>query len=177
MEITGKYANLTQDFGTGDTFITFKVNESNLARIESEKIKECDKLSIKVVKYRKKRSLDANALLWKTLGEIANVLNADKWDIYLQMLKRYGKYTYIAVKPNMVESVKKQWRESEEMGEIEINGQKAIQMLCYFGSSTLDTKEFSILLNGVIEEAKELGINVISQEEIERLVSDYKKTI
>lgn len=125
--------------------------------------------------HKQKRSLNANALLWHCLGKIANTLNTDKWEIYLQMLKRYGKYTYICVKPNVVDSVKKQWRECEVLGDIEINGQKAIQMLCYFGSSTYDSKEFSILLNGVISEMEEMGLATPESEEIERIMEQWAK--
>lgn len=125
--------------------------------------------------HKQKRSLNANALLWHCLGEIANALNTDKWEVYLQMLKRYGKYTYICVKPNVVDSVKKQWRECEVLGDIEINGQKAIQMLCYFGSSTYDSKEFSILLNGVISEMEEMGLATPESEELERIMEQWAK--
>lgn len=125
--------------------------------------------------HKQKRSLNANALLWHCLGEIANALNTDKWEVYLQMLKRYGKYTYICVKPSVVESVKKQWRECEVLGDIEINGQKAIQMLCYFGSSTYDSKEFSVLLNGVISEMEEMGLATPESEELERIMEQWAK--
>lgn len=136
---------------------------------------DADKTKLyEINEHKRKRSLNANSLLWHCLGEIANSINADKWDIYLQMLKRYGKYTYICVKPNVVESVKKQWRECEILGDIEINGQKAIQMLCYFGSSTYDSKEFSVLLNGVISEMKEMGLKTPNDEEIERIIEQWK---
>lgn len=128
-----------------------------------------------ITEHKQKRSLNANAMLWSCLGEIANALNTDKWEVYLQMLKRYGKYTYICVKPSVVESVKKQWRECEVLGDIEINGQKAIQMLCYFGSSTYDSKEFSVLLNGVISEMEEMGLATPESEELERIMEQWAK--
>lgn len=174
MEFTGTIKSINNDFITGDLTITFSVNEKSVLT-EYEKIKDCKKLKVKVEKYREKRSLDANAFLWKMLGEISAVLRTDNWSVYLQMLKRYGKYTYIAVKPSVVDAVKKQWREVEEIGEVEIGGQKAIQLLCYFGSSTMDTKEFSILLDGVIGEARELGIDTISDTELKLLVENYCK--
>ena len=74
------------------------------------------------------------------------------------MLKRYGTYTYICVKPKAVEAVKKQWREVEEIGKIDINGQESVQLLCYFGSSTMNGQEFSVLLDGVVSEMKEMGL-------------------
>ena len=133
------------------------------------------KLSVEAKKWRNKRSLDANALLWHCIGEIAGALRTDKWEVYLEMLKRYGKYTYICVKPNMVEAMKLQWRECEEVGEIDINGTKAVQMLCYFGSSTLDTKEFSVLLEGVISEMREMGLETPTSQDMKRALEEMEK--
>ena len=139
-----------------------------------DQLKDKD-LNIEIKQFREKRSLNANRLFWDCLGEIATALRTDKWSIYLQMLKRYGKYTYICVKPNVVEAVKNQWRECEEIGEIDINGQKSIQLLCYFGSSTYDSKEFSVLLDGVISEMKEMELTTPSDEEFERVIEEWKK--
>lgn len=174
MNFTGKFQNITKDWQTGQFQITFTVNEA-AAINEVEKIKDSEKLSIKAVQFRKKRSLDSNGLLWHCLGEMAKALRADKWDVYLRMLKRYGKYTYICVKPNVVEAVKAQWRESEVIGEVNINGQAAVQMLCYFGSSTYDTKEFSVLLDGVISEMEEMGLEVPTSQEMQRALDQWEK--
>ena len=137
---------------------------------------ECEALDIKIVKHRKKRSLDANALLWACLGDIASALRADKWDIYLKMLKRYGRYTYICVKPGVVDAVKQQWRECEEIGKVDINGQEAVQLLCYFGSSTYDTKGFSVLLDGVISEMKEIGLAPPPSKHIKEALDQWEKS-
>lgn len=128
-----------------------------------------------ITEHREKRSKDANALLWACLGELAGALRSDKWEVYLQMLKRYGKYTYICVKPHVVDAVKKQWRECEEIGTITIEGQEAVQMLCYFGSSTYDSKEFSVLLDGVISEMKEMGLDTPADKELERAINQMEK--
>lgn len=128
-----------------------------------------------ITEHKEKRSRDANALLWACLGEIAGAIRSDKWSVYLQMLKRYGKYTYICVKPYVVEAVKKQWRECEEIGTIDIDGQEAVQMLCYFGSSTYNSKEFSILLDGVISEMKEMGLDTPADRELKRAIQQMEK--
>ena len=169
MEFTGQIKGISNDFVSGETLITFSVNENTTVLPEYEKLKNCKKLRIKAVQYREKRSLDANAYLWVLLQKLAEVLQTDKWSVYLQMLKRYGQFTYIVVKPGAVEAVKKQWRECEEIGEIDVNGTKAVQMLCYYGSSTYDTKDFSILLDGVISECKELGIETLPPHELQML--------
>lgn len=172
MNFTGKLLSVSKDWQTGNYQITFSVNEQS-ALPEVEKIKVAEKLNITAKVWRKHRSLDANALLWHCIGQIAADQRADKWDIYLLMLKRYGKYTYICVKPNVVDAVKAQWRECEEVGKVNINGTEAVQMLCYFGSSTYDSREFSALLDGVISEMKELGLQPPLTGDIKRAMENY----
>lgn len=174
MRFTGKFLNVARDWISGKYAISFTIDDESVLP-EIDKIKDLEKLDIEAKKFRKGRSLDANALLWACLGEMANVLKADKWDVYLMMLRRYGKYTYICVKPNVVESVKRQWRECEVIGTTVINGKKATQMLCYFGSSTYDTKEFSDLLEGVISEMKDMGLQPPPSEDMRRALEQWEK--
>jgi len=173
MEFTGQIKGISNDFVTGETLITFSITEKHTVLPEYEKIKNCEKLRVKVSQYRNRRSLDSNAYLWVLFQKMAEVLRTDKWSIYLQMLKKYGQFTYIVVKLAAMEAVKKQWRECEEVGEVDIHGEKAIQMLCYYGSSTYDTKEMSNLIDGVVNECKELDIETLSSEELNRMKSQW----
>ena len=132
-------------------------------------------LEITIAEVRKKRSLDANALLWKLCNEIAIVIKSDKDEVYLKMLERYGVFTHIVVKQNVVERVKGEWKTVQEIGEVTINGNTGIQLRCYYGSHTYDTKEFSVLLDGVISEAKELGIELISDSDKALLLEEWGK--
>lgn len=144
---------------------------------EINKLMQEEQLDITIKKHTKKRSVNANALLWQCLTEIAQAMTPpqDKWTIYLYMLKRYGKYTYICVKPNVVEAVKRQWRECEEIGKVNINGTEAVQMLCYFGSSTYDSKEFSILLDGVIGEMDQMGLQLPLPEQVDKAIREWEE--
>ena len=171
MKFTGKFLSVSKDWQTGKYQIAFTVNEES-ALPEIDKLQD-KKLSITAKIFRKHRSLDANGLLWHCIGQIASEMRLDKWDVYLLMLKRYGKYTYICVKPAVVEAVKLQWRECEEVGTVNINGQEAVQLLCYFGSSTYDSKEFSVLLDGVIEEMKAIGLQPPLTGDIRRALESY----
>lgn len=179
MKFTGKVQNIVKDYETDKWQITFTVNEPSAIN-EISSIRSCEKLSITASDYKEKNdnhSDRAMRMLWACLSDIAKSMRppADKWDVYLLMLKRYGKYTYICVKPNVVDAVKAQWRESEVIGEIDINGQKAVQMLCYFGCSTYDSKEFSILLDGVISEIKEMGLTPPPSEDMRRALEQWEK--
>lgn len=141
-----------------------------LSDIDTEK--EYD-IEIKV--HRQRRSLDANAYLWVLLGEMAGVLRTNKDDLYLVMLERYGVFTHIIVKPHVVEKVKQEWRTVKVLGDVVVNGQTGVQLQCYFGSSTYDSKEFAILLDGVISEAKEMGINTATEDERDRMINEWGK--
>lgn len=172
MEFDGKIKDIAKNW-QGKTSITFEVSGQFSL---DDSLLEKD-LSISVKPYRKRRSRDANALLWSCIGDISAKLGADKWEIYLMLLKKYGKFTYICVKPNVVDAVRSQWRECEVIGNVNINGAEAVQMLCYFGSSTYDSKEFTRLLEGTIEDMKELGLSLPPSREMKEALLrwDMKK--
>lgn len=107
------------------------------------------------------------------LGDMAAVLHTSKDELYLQMLERYGVFTHVIVKPNVVERVKAEWRTVRVLGEVTVNGQTGIQLQCYFGSSTYNSKEFSVLLDGVISEAKEIGVEYISEADKALILSEW----
>lgn len=159
------------DVTTGKWLLTFETVEPPDI---FDKTRDKD-LNLEIKQHRNHRSDNANKLLWECIGRLAMALRADKWDIYLLMLKRYGQYTYIVVPPNAVEMVTRQWRECEVIGDININGRDGVQMLCYYGSSTYDTKQFSILLDGVISEMKEIGLTAPTSEEMRRSIEEWEK--
>ena len=169
METTGRLKSITKDWQTDKLIVSFEIDSRT---IDADSLQNVT-LDIIAKKQRKHRSLNANALLWSCLGKIAGVLKTDKWSVYLQMLKDYGEYTYVCVKPQAVEMLKRQWRECEELGPIMVNGTPAVQMLCYYGSSTYDSKQFSRLLDGVISEMAGMGLETPSQEELRRVAEEW----
>lgn len=175
METTGRLTSVTKDILSGKLNVTFQIDTEPVEELNV--LGRMEQIDILAEKHKKKRSNDANGLLWYCLGEIAKSMSppADKWDVYLDMLKHYGQYTYICVKPNVVDAMKAQWRECEVVGEIDINGQQAVQMLCYFGSSTYDSKQFSVLLEGVIGEMKNLGLTPPTPKELRRVIEQWEK--
>lgn len=132
-------------------------------------------LSVEIKQYRHKRSLDANAYMWVLLSKMAAVLHTTKDELYLLMLERYGVFTHVVVKPNVADRIKTEWRTVRELGEVKINGQTGIQFQCFFGSSIYDTKEMSVLIDGVVSECKELGIETLTPAELALLKQEWGK--
>lgn len=174
MESKARLIDIAQNYETRKFKLTFEVDAD--VRGELDNLRKGD-LRLKAVKWREKRSLDANGLLWACLDKIASAANEDKWTVYLDMLKHYGKFTYVVVPDKAVESMKSMWRELEIVGDITVNGRKATQCLCYFGSSTYDKAEFLRLLDGVIHEMENLGIPTPEQEETERILDEWERRL
>ena len=149
----------------GKWAVTFETESPLPLKIEGD-------LQISVEKWREKRSLNANNLMWEYIDRIAEVLKTDRWSVYLKALRDYGKVSYVVVDEKALDYLKSTIRETEVLGEIEVNGRKAIQVACYHGSSTLDTKAFSRLLDGVLSDAKELGIETPEEERINELIRE-----
>jgi len=126
-------------------------------------------LTVKIEPYRQRRSLNANAYMWVLLSKMAEVLKTDKDSLYIEVLDRYGVFTHIIVKPEVVERVKNEWRTVRELGEVTINGKPGIQLQCYFGSSTYNTKEMANLIDGIVSECKDLDIETLPPAELQEM--------
>lgn len=173
MIITGRIDAVNIDFITGVPKLTFTVNEKAELMQGYDALKDVEILTIEAKPFRKKRSLNANAYAWKLITEIADVLRASKDEIYLQMLKRYGQSELISVVSDI--SICGYIKYYEEAGASTLNGKTFTHYRVYKGSSEFDTREMSILIDGIVSEAKELGIRTETPEEIERMKSLWKE--
>lgn len=126
---------------------------------------------VKIDKHREKRSLNANAYLWKLVTEIGNILNKSKEEVYLQMLIDYGQSEMVSILSEI--EVNGYFKYYKLAGTSILNGKEFNHYKIYKGSSEYDTKEMSILLNGVVQEAKNLGIKTKDDIELERLVEEW----
>ena len=120
-----------------------------------------------IKEHRQKRSLSANAYLWVLIGKIADVLRADKDEIYLEMLKRYGQREMVSVRADV--DVSGYFKYFEERGTSTLNGKEFKHYFVFRGSSDYDSREMSVLIDGVISEAKDLEIETLPPAEVARL--------
>ncbi len=130
---------------------------------------------LEVKEFRRKRSLNANGYFWELVGKLASQLNTDNDSIYLSLLERYGVFTHVIVKEKAVEQFKQEYRLIKDLGEVKVNGQSGIQLQCFFGSSTYDTKQMARLIDGVVSECKDLDIETMTPQEIELLKTEWGK--
>lgn len=119
--------------------------------------------------HREKRSLNANAYAWALIGKIADALRASKDEIYLQMLKRYGQSEMVSVVSEI--NVDGYFKYYEAIGHTMLQGKEFTHYRLFKGSSEFDTREMSIFIDGIVSEAKELGIETLTPDGIAQMKS------
>ena len=122
-----------------------------------------------IKEHKEKRSLNANNYAWKLITEIANVLRKPKEEVYLEMLKSYGQCEMISIVSSI--DVKGYFKYYEEAGRSFLNGKEFTHYKIYKGSSEFNTKEMSILIDGIVQEAKQLGIETMTPSQLAELKS------
>lgn len=175
MDCTGKLIEISKNWENNKFRLTYEVNEDVTGEVDF--IKECEKLSISAKKFREKRSLDANSYCWVLLQKLAEANKSDKWTMYLECLQRYSRaFTHVIVKENAVEKMKELYRTCIDLGEVTVNGQTGHQLQVYYGSSTFDSKEMSVFIDGIVSECKEQGIQTMTPTEIERMKASWRSS-
>ena len=85
------------------------------------------------------------------------------------MIKRYGQFNYLVVKEQVIPKIKTQFPVVKELGKIKVGKGEGVQVQVYFGSSTYNQAEMNFFLNGIVSEAKELGIETLTPQELEAM--------
>lgn len=125
-----------------------------------------------IATYHPKRSLAANNYAWVLITRIAEAMAPpqSKEAVYLEMLKRYGQSEFISVVSGI--DIRGYFKYFEEYGKGHVDGREFTHYKIYKGSSEFDAREMNVLLEGIIQEAKELGIETITPQEKERMLME-----
>ena len=179
VELSGTMSNVAISYATGKPLLTLEVNEDarTLHRI-CDDLKAAERLTIKIGKYKQKRSLDANAYCWVMISKLAEKLKIPKTDVYRAAIKEIGgNYDTVCVQDKAVQSLCDGWERNgigwmTDTMPSKIDG--CTNVLLYYGSSTYDTHSMSRLINNILEECRLQGIEVKSREEIESLLKQWE---
>lgn len=134
-------------------------------------------LTVEVKVKRNTRSNNANSYCWALCTEIAKVIRSSKHEVYQQAIRSIGAFTANLIREDAVERYTEHWQSHgvgwlvENMGRSSFPGY--VVLACYHGSSVYDTKEMSQLIDWLIDEAKGIGIDVISDADRALLLEDW----
>ncbi len=175
METKGRIVSIQQTFPQRKTLVTIEIET---APVQAETLK--DKiLSIALKQWRDKRSNRANQYYWELVGKLAKAVGTSETEQHNHLLADYGTYAdedtswfpesfdWTRVKP-----LEKHYRPT---GEREmIRGEWKYEYMALKGSHEYDTAEMSRLIEGVVYEAQEMGIETLPPDEIARMTAAWR---
>lgn len=137
--------------------------------------------------HRERRSLTQNSYYWKLLSLTADKLKMSKPELHNRMLRKYGQRQYIG--GLLVRIPIPDTDEAEEAAlaaetfhitptsdvKTGKDGRQYRTYLMLRGSSDYDTREMSVLLDGMINEAQQQDIETLTPMELERMRRDERE--
>ena len=176
-ELTGKLNYNVSFTAKGNPIITLELNERIPALKMVDELHGAEKVSIKIGKFKKKRSLDANAYCWVLIGRLAEKLKMPTADIYRQAIKEIGGNSdTVCVQDKAVRSLCDGWERNGIGWQTETTPSKiegCTNVILYYGSSTYDAAQMSRLINSIVEDCKLQGIETKSKEELDSLLGQW----
>ena len=171
--MTGKLKDISRSFD-GKLRVMFEVDSiDELTGMEDKE------LSIEVKKKGRKRSLSANAYFHVLVGKIADKLGISKQRCKNILLGRYGQRWIEHDSPLMISVISKHdMLEHEDIhcvviGSATYQGKEFTHYAVCRPSHEYNSVEMSHLIDGTVQEAKELGIEVLAPAEIERMMNAW----
>lgn len=174
MRVTGKITNIAKNIVTNKYDLTLETNENYIIEEQLDNIKDLEILDIQLEKHKRRRSLTSNAYCWVLLQRIAEATQSTKEIVYKTMLERYGQFTFLITKEKSQIYLTKYFPIVKKHGEIKVGKTQGTQYQVYFGSSTYNQVEMNHFLNGIVSEAKELGVETLTPRELEALNKQWK---
>ncbi len=176
MKLQGKIVDINLDFLNHKPKVTLHLtNQMDILTDEFNKLQNEELVDIEIVKHREKRSLDANAYCWVLCKKIADVLRITKEEVYAKAIHEVGKFEILPIKDEAVDTFIKAWSSKgigwicEVLNKSKLDGYTNV--IAYYGSSIYDTKEMSVLIDNIVQEAKQLEIETMNPKELEELMS------
>ena len=145
----------------------------------SEAKSNSKKLVVEIKEKKIKRSLDANAYFWLLAEEVAKAIGTTKEEVYKKNIREVGVFQITPIKNEAVSKWREAWSAhglgwiTEIMGESKLKGYTNV--INYFGSSMYDTKEMARLIDSIVTEAHEIGLETMADEDLKSLTESWGK--
>lgn len=166
---------------TGETVVAFKIAPGSVGATRNlyDELHAAPLLDIEVKTHRKKRSLDANAYAWVLMDKLAEKTGIAKEEIYRQLVRNIGGNSYIyPIRKDAVEGYIRHWSGgglgwiAESLGESKLDGYENV--ISYYGSSQYDTAQMSRLIELLVAECEDQGIETKTPQEIEAMMQEWE---
>lgn len=161
------------------TRVTFQIEASPEAAAELAN----QDIRLTAVRWRSKRSLDANAYFHVLCAKIALATNQSLSEAKNRLISEYGR-PETTDDGRIMTVILRDDIEAERLATLHLRPTAAVRVLddgklyrvhwVMRGSHTYDTKEMSVLIDGTVREAQELGIETLTPDTLERMKAAWK---
>ncbi len=115
---------------------------------------------VEVKEPKSKRSIEQNKMLWQLIHSIAKETHQDDMDVYCACLERADALSeYIITAYDMEDDLRKCFRGVRFVRKQEVNGKECNIYKVYIGSSKMNTKEMTELIEITMQIASEYDID------------------
>lgn len=169
-ELSGKIQGVGIDFFTRKATVQFMVYEEQTLKEMYDQLHDCERIKIKVDKWKNKRSLDANGYFWVLADKLAEKTGTSKEQIYRDAIRNIGGNSEIVcVQDKAVEKLCESWRRNGIGWQTDTLPSKiegCTNVVLYYGSSTYDTAQMARLIDNIVQDCKAVGIETLTDREI-----------
>lgn len=171
----GKLTNVQRLFG-GEWILSFSTTAD--AGLVYEKLKDSP-VNVEIKKHNPGRSKDANAFCWALCSDIGKALTPpiSKEDVYRKAIREVGEYEPLPIREDGVETFQRRWAThgtgwfAEVVDNSKLKGYKLV--FAYYGSSTYDTASMSKLIDYLVDEAQQMGLQIPAAKEQEEMLKSW----
>lgn len=165
---------------SGETEVSFvvdKMNYSEKTHVRAALEGAGEALSLVLSKFRQKRSLNANNYAWVLLQKLAEERGQTKEEVYREFIKQYGIFRPVTVNKEAAETLEYIWQKNGLGWVVEETGRtdESVDLLMYYGSSTYNTRQMSRLLDAIVDDCQQCGIETLPPEQIEEMKRTWER--
>lgn len=141
--------------------------KKNKLLIEVSNLDQDKVYDVKIEPFSEKRTKSMNSYYWVLVTELASKLNTSKDELHAELIKRYAPRDYLSMLSQV--NINDYFPYYDLQSTYKSNGNTFKSYLVYKRSSNMNKNEFRELLDGLISECHECGINTMTPQEIELL--------
>ena len=143
-----------------------------------ERLKDAE-VSVEVKKYSPQRSKDANSFCWALCTDIGKAIKPPipKEEVYRRAIREVGEYEPLPIKAEAVETFQSRWQTkgtgwfAEVIDDSKLPGYKLV--FAYYGSSTYDSVSMGRLIEFLVDEMEQMGLQIPAKKEQEELLKSW----
>ena len=181
VDTTARLRDMTQDYKTKRFVLTMEIDNPQAAINVWDELHGDEKVSVRFSKYRRKRSLDANAYAWVLLDKLSACLRIPKETLYRGYIKDVGGVSdTVCVKTESVPKLCDTWEKNGlgwQWASFPSSTNGYTNVILYYGSSTYDTAQMARLIDLIVQDCKEQHIETADPEDVKSLLQMWDEKV